>query len=470
MTGWKGADLRRRQAKVETEAPVPGRAAWWAISVLTLLYAVSLLDRQILSLLIKPIRADLHISDFQISILQGFAFALFYSIFGLPFGAAADRWSRRWIIFVGVSIWGVAACACGLAHNYPQMLLARFAMGAGEAALLPAAFSLLADYFPKRRLALALSIFAAGATIGSGLALVGGGQLIDHLPKAGASVPLLGRLAAWQIVFLLTGLPGVAFAWLALTLPKPDLSRHPQAPAPRLADLARQLGGDARFYVGHFIGFSLISMTGYGFLVWTPTYMVRKFGWSIGTVGFALAVAIAVAGSIGPILLGVLVDRLFHKGMKDAHLRVFIVTGILEALILIAAMATNSAPVFLVLATANLGLCSFTGASAAALQIVTPRPFRGQVSAAYAFCLALLGAGCGPSLVAAFTDFVYRSDAMVGWSIASTFAVCIPLSAACLWWAAAPMRRAVARQDGEDAPQHAPLGSLVDTPLSEPSA
>jgi MFS family permease len=220
-----GSIMSEKQAtssNAQHDAPFPSPAhARWAVVVLLMLSALSYLDRQVLFLMVDRVKADLRLDDFKISLLQGFAFALFYGVFGLPFGWAVDRFSRRWIIFAGITIWAVAASACGLAHTFSQLLFARFLVGVGEAALSPAAFSLLSDTFPKHRLTMAIAVFAAGTNIGSGLAFAIGGIVVGLLPEHGATVPLVGHLANWQLVFLLTGLPCLAVGWLIFTVIEP---------------------------------------------------------------------------------------------------------------------------------------------------------------------------------------------------------------------------------------------------------
>ena len=147
----------------EAEAGYPARGvAWWTVTVLTILSCLSLLDRQIMALLIPDIRRELGLSDFQMGLLQGVVFSLFYVTFGLLFGWIIDRFSRRGVVYAGVTFWSLATAACGMASNFFQLMLARFGVGAGEAALNPAAYSIISDSFPKRRLSFALSVFGAG--------------------------------------------------------------------------------------------------------------------------------------------------------------------------------------------------------------------------------------------------------------------------------------------------------------------
>ncbi len=203
---------------VERPRPV---LAWWSVAVLFLLYSFAFVDRQVLNLMVDPIRASLGISDFQLSLLQGIAFALFYTAFGIPLGLAADRLPRRRVILAGVVVWAMAASTCGLASRYWHLLLGRLGVGAGEAALSPAAYSLLADLFPKEKLTLPTSIMGIGGAVGTSLAAMLATKVIAAVPSAGITLPLLGTLQGWQIALLLSGIPGLLLAPLVLTLPEP---------------------------------------------------------------------------------------------------------------------------------------------------------------------------------------------------------------------------------------------------------
>ncbi|MFY9571890.1 MAG: MFS transporter, partial [Blastocatellia bacterium] len=211
-----------QKPQVEDE-PYPAIGyAWYVVGVLTLVYIFSFIDRQILSLLVRPIRRDLGISDFQMSLLMGFSFALFYTFFGLPLGRLADSRSRRTIIAAGFTVWSIMTAACGLARNFAHMLLLRMGVGVGEAALSPAAYSMITDYFPPRRRATAISVYSMGIYIGSGLAFIVGG-LVAGAASAQETwdLPLVGATRPWQVVFFIVGLPGVLLALLMYTVREP---------------------------------------------------------------------------------------------------------------------------------------------------------------------------------------------------------------------------------------------------------
>ena len=189
--------------------PAPARA-WVTVTILMLAYVLSFIDRQILNLLVGPIRRDLAISDTEMSLLMGFSFALFYTLCGIPLGRLADRTSRRGLIAAGVLVWSAMTAACGLARHYWHFLFARVGVGAGEAALSPAAYSLIADSFPPERRATAISVYSMGIYVGSGLAFLLGGVVIQFASAQGdMTLPLVGTIRPWQLIFLLLGVVGV---------------------------------------------------------------------------------------------------------------------------------------------------------------------------------------------------------------------------------------------------------------------
>ncbi|NJL12269.1 MAG: MFS transporter [Microscillaceae bacterium] len=176
--------------------------AWYVVVVLMIAYISSFIDRQILSLLVEDIQRDMKINDFQISLLMGISFALFYTLLGLPIGRLADRYSRRNIIMAGVFVWSLMTAACGLVRTYFQFFLARVGVGVGEAALSPAAYPLIADYFPPQRLATALSVYSMGIYIGSGLAFLVGGRVAGWAAELASAVQFLSG-SGWRLLLVL---------------------------------------------------------------------------------------------------------------------------------------------------------------------------------------------------------------------------------------------------------------------------
>ena len=184
--------------------------AWYVVIILMVCYTLSFIDRQILSLLVKPIQQDLGINDTEMGLLQGAAFGIFYTLLGLPMGWLADRISRRNLIAVGIFFWSLMTALCAVARSFGSLFFARMGVGVGEATLAPSAFSMISDYFPRERLGTALSVYSAGIFIGAGLALIVGGTVVSAVSNIPAiTMPVLGTIASWRLTFLIVGLPGV---------------------------------------------------------------------------------------------------------------------------------------------------------------------------------------------------------------------------------------------------------------------
>jgi MFS family permease len=432
--------------KPNQEEPYPPRGyAWYVVGVLTFVYIFSFIDRQILNLLVRPIRRDLGITDFQMSLLMGFSFALFYTLFGIPLGRLADSRSRRSIIAVGFAVWSVMTAGCGLARNFVQMLLLRVGVGVGEAALSPAAYSIITDYFPPKRRATAISVYSMGIYIGSGVAFIVGG-LVAGLASTQQTweLPIVGATRPWQVVFFIVGLPGVLLSLLVYTVREPvrrgiktlmtadGKTRVAKAP---MSEVVAYLKQNRRTLLCHNVGFGLLSFSSYGSSAWVPTFFVRNHGWSEAQAGQVYGWIVAIASTIGIVVGGRLADWMVERGYKDATMRV----GLIVALAwlpfgLVYPVVPNAYWAAALLVPAAFLASAPFGVSAAAIQQMMPNSMRGQASAIYLFTINLIGLGLGPSAVAAATDFVFEDDQAVRYSLVSvaTFA---HLGSATLLWA-----------------------------------
>ena len=398
--------------------------AWLAVVVLMVLYIFSYLDRTILTLLIGPIRHDLHISDTQISLLHGLAFAILYGGLGLPIGRLVDSRHRVGIISIGVLVWSVMTAACGLTRTFGQLFLTRIGVGVGEAALSPAAYSIIADYFPPEKLSRALSAYMASTFIGLALAYVVGGGLATALQGVSWRLPIVGPVWGWHIVFLLVGLPGLVLTVLIWTVREPrrrGALREAGLPV-RSAPLREVLAFVAlnwRIYSVAFIGFGLISLVFNSMTLWTPTLLVRIHGWSVGQAGMAFGPVVGVFGGGGLYVGGWLSDHRQKRGHRDACIFVAAAGSALGIIPTILTPLMPSGAGVLVMMAPALFFGNFPGGVAvSALQQITPNQMRGQVSAIYLFFLTLLGIGGGPLLVAMTTDYVFHSDLALGLSMA----------------------------------------------------
>ena len=311
----------RSESAPDVEAPYPPAGyAWYVVAVLMVVYVFSFIDRQILSLLVGPIRRDLAISDTQMSLLMGFSFALFYTFFGLPLGRLADSRSRRGLIAAGVFTWSLMTAGCGLARQYWHFLVLRLGVGVGEAALSPSAYSMIADYFPPRKLATALSVYAIGIYIGSGLAFLLGGVVVGLVSEQGTwTVPIIGAIRPWQVVFLAVGLPGVLLTLLMGTVREPIRARPAQGDARRatravpIREVWAHIRRNGRTFFCHNLGYSLLAFAGYGGAAWIPTFLQRTHGVSARDAGIWFGVIVMICGTLGIVCGGRIADWLLAR-------------------------------------------------------------------------------------------------------------------------------------------------------------
>ena len=430
------------------DTPSPAYA-WYVVAVLLLAYTLSFIDRMILSLLVGPIRADLGISDTQMSLLMGFAFAVFYSALGIPLGWLADRRGRRSLIVAGIAAWSLMTAACALARSYAGLFLVRIGVGVGEATLSPAAYSLLGDYFPREKLGRAMAVYSIGVPLGSGIALMAGSLVVKAVTEgAPVTLPLLGALAPWRLAFIWIGLPGLLVAALvALTVREPR----------RLGDAAQAARGEFTAFLrahpaalaAHFGGMSLIALVMYGAMAWIPQFLHRTYGMPVPQAGFWFGIATAGCGACGLLIGGAMADGLYRRGYKDAHLRVIRLNAVILLPLFVGMALAPTAPVALALMI--VGMLAGTihgGVAGAALQLIAPNRLRARVVALYFLVANLVGLGLGPTAIALVADGVFHDDAALRYGLAIVTAVALPLSAIILTLGLKPFARAVVAAEG----------------------
>jgi MFS family permease len=391
---------------------------WFVVAILMVAYVFSFVDRQILNLLVGPVRRDLGISDTQMSLLMGFSFAILYTVLGIPIGRLADNRSRRGLIVAGLVVWSIMTALCGTARHYWQLFLYRVGVGVGEASLSPAAYSMIADYFPPDRRATAISVYSMGIYLGTGLAFLLGGLVIRFVAAQGeVSLPLIGATRPWQLVFLILGAAGVLFS-LAFLFVREPARQGAAAEAVPLREVIGYLRTHRRTVLCHNVGFALLALCSYGSGAWIPTFFVRTHGWQMGDTGIVYGLMVMVFGSAGMLFGGLLADRWSRQGKADAAMRVGLYSG---ALALVSGLAYPAMPTGMLAALALVpsvfALGMPFGAAAAAIQDIVPNRMRGQTSAVFLFVVNLIGLGLGPTAVALITDYVFADDLALRWSL-----------------------------------------------------
>ncbi|KQT35333.1 hypothetical protein ASG29_04355 [Sphingomonas sp. Leaf412] len=417
---------------------------WYVVAVLTVAYVFSFLDRQILSLLVEPMKRDLGLTDTQISLLQGLAFALCNVLVGLPLGRLVDSRRRTSLVAAGIAFWSLATAGCGLVRSYPALLLLRMGVGAGEAVLTPAANSLIGDHFPPHKVGLPLAVYSIGIFIGGGLALVIGATIIAGALRSGPLLlPLIGEIRPWQTVFLIIGFPGLLVAGLALSLREPRRTgalHHRIAAdgtstvgAVPLRDVVAYLRTNARAFVGInlFMGFSAVA--GYGVAAWVPSMFIRRHGWSAVEIGHTYGLLLLTFGTAGVLCGGWLGDVMTRRHGAAGRLRAAVAVKLLTIPFIVAYTLIPDGRTALFPLAAAVFLPTFlNGLSPAILQQMVPNQMRGTAISISLLVINLLGLGLGPTLIALLNDRVFHDPAAIHHSILIVSIAMVTLSLLCL--------------------------------------
>ncbi|QRY77817.1 MFS transporter [Pseudomonas sp. PDNC002] len=405
------------------ELPSRGRANY-ALGILLLAYVFSIMDRQVLSLLVGPIQQSLHVNDSWMGLLHGFTFAAFYSLAGLPIARLIDRGNRRLVITVGIGLWCMATAASGLSTEFWHLLLARVGVAVGEAVLLPGAVSLISDLFPAEKRGRALGVFGAGGPVGVGAGLLATGLVLGYFNAHPLTLPLIGPLAPWQATLMSIGLPGMLVLLLMFGVPEPRLDREMsntqaiKAPSIPLRDVAQFLRANRRTFVAILIGMGCYNAAVYGGGAWVPTYLVREFGWSYAKAGTVMGLVMCVSSPLGVLGASWLGEFWRRRGVVNGNLRVAILASTLLPLCATPLLLAPNAPLaipFLALSAA-LWVCLF-GIGPALIVEIAPAPMRGQFIALFTGVLNLVGVGVGPLSIGLITDYALADPAAIRYSI-----------------------------------------------------
>ncbi len=431
--------------RVSPVGPAHGRVwpsplrAWFAAGVFALTAVLSYTDRQILSLLVDPIRATLHISDTQISLVQGLAFALIYSFAGLPLGRVADIWPRRRTILIGLLLWTLATTACGISQSFGALFASRVFVGIGEAALAPAVISMLTDYFPPERRGIAIGFFLMGMVIGGGAALsIGGGLLQAADNGAFAALPLLGAMAPWRVTLVVLGFSGIAMAAVILAVrepPRPGRSSGESAQSWPLRQVIAAFAQRRDVLLPLYLAMALMSIGDFGLLSWTPALLSRRFGMDPGHIGVQIGAISIVAAVLGVAGGGVLSDRAVIRNGIRGRLVFTTIAALFAATGTVIGFANSPDTILFCFGVWTLLSTANGVAAIVAVQDIVTTEMRGISVALNSFGNILFGLGAGATLPALLTDYVFDDPKAVGLSLTAVVAPAW-LVAVVLYWKA----------------------------------
>lgn len=421
----------------------------YAIGLLFLIYVFNFIDRQIVTILAEPIKRDLGIADWQLGLMTGTAFAIFYCTLGIPIARLAERHNRPWIIGMSLAAWSGFTALCGLAQNFWQLVLARIGVGIGEAGCTPPAHSLIADYTPREQRASAMAVYSMGNPVGALIGVVTGGLVADAF--------------GWRTAFVLVGLPGIALAVVAvLTLVEPRVKRAAaaardagDASQASFADVMRVLWRKRTFWYMAF-AVSIVAFVGYGHAPFGASFFLRVHGAEIeqlaaqfglgpiGFVGLSLGLILGVAAGVGVFLGGIIADRYGARDLR-AYMGIPAIAVLASVPIYTGALLMPTfLPILPILALNSILVSLWQGPVYATVQNIAPVHMRATAASIFLFIANLIGLGLGPLAVGAASDilagpFGLGSAEGVRWALIGSQFLAIP-AFVCFWLARRTIR------------------------------
>jgi len=397
---------------------------WYCHILLTFGFILSTVDRHIAAVVAVPMKTALGLSDTQLGLVQGFAFALCYATAAIPIAWLIDRGNRVRIIAICVGVWSVGTAISGMASGFATLLFGRTVTAVSEAGYSPGALSLISDFFARRNVAKATALYMLAPSIGLGLSLICGGLLLGHFERSGGlSIPIIGTFAPWQSVFIAAGIPGLVLAALMVfTIGEPPRrtlrnDRKTDTKAEQsLADVARSL---APFLVPYVLGCTLILLVMFSLAAWSSTFFVRAFNMSASDASSALGPAVLIGGILGPVIASMLVARPAEDRIIERMTRIAVGAGLVTAGTVLLLNWVESRLAATILVT----ICIMSSSTVAPMvvsptQIMVPNRLRGRTQAISSFVFTIVAGGIGPTLIGVTTDQLFRDEARLGSSIA----------------------------------------------------
>jgi|TARA_B100000131_G_scaffold4609_1_gene4712 MFS family permease len=421
--------------------------AWFFTSILLFAYIISFIDRQMINYLVVPIKEDMGLTDFEISFIQGWGFVLAYIIFSIPFGRIVDKVNRVRVLIGGIIIWSVATAACGFSKNSWQLVLSRSGVGAGEAALTPASWSIISDLFPVEKRSFPMSIYLMGPYIGQGLSLLFGAQILRIYNEP---VTLFESIIVqpWQIIFLIIAVPGIILGLFMFSLKDPERKEGltgDREENESIREVFSYIIKNIGAYMPLLIGSAFIIVLLYGLQSWVPTFLHRIHGWEHTRIGDQYGLVALFAGSLG-VISGPVFERYLTKLNYNPPIIILCIITSIALTILgpITFLSLSSDIVLIGIFITSFFITFPLALFATSLQNITPNQYRGVVSGLYVFTVNIVGYGLGPMVVAFFTDKVFKSEMAIDLSMATMFLICGPISFFIFYFGRKPFARALA--------------------------
>ncbi len=413
--------------------------------MLTFALILAFADRGLLSILVDPVKRDLHLTDLQMSYLLGFSFSAVYSIAALPLGYLVDRINRRSLIAVCIVTWSVMTGYACFADSFGQLFVARMGLGVAEAALAPAAFSMIRDSFSLTQRARAFAVLNSAHLVGGGCSLLVGGALLGFASGGGLNAyPFLQHLHPWQFVLIAVGAMGLPFG-LAFFLSVREPARPPLssgASPPTFGDAGRFIRTKKEILIPLWLGYAMFTLAQGGLTAWVP--MVAHRGWNIPipAVGKTLGPLMIVVAPLGSLFMGWLMDRLSARGQRNATVRTCALAMGLAALVALSQLLITDVKIaMLVYAIQVFLFASFTVATSASLAQITPAPLSGKLQAVTGLASSLVGLALGPTVVAWVSENLFSGSNALHSGLVVTAAAAAAAGAVCYGVVASKMRK-----------------------------
>src|SRR5665213_1027277 len=456
-----------RSSTAKAEGYPSAGLAWYALICLLLCYFMYFVDRNILTLLVAPVRRDLGINDSQMGILQGYSFSFLNGVMAIPLGWYADRKSRRNVLVFGLVFWGLSTVASGFTTNFTQLLFARMGLGVGEAALMPAAFSLISDYFPKAQRGRAVGVFGIGGFGGIGLSyLIGGAVLATFRGVDMVALPIVGTISLWHAAFIVVG-----FVTLILAVVTAFIREPPRHDSPKQAVETGE--PFFRYFKQHWVSFAMV-MGGYiclgfcaiGWFAWLPTYFIREFKMAPIAAGVQVGTVTTISGVLGAVAGGYIADWMMRHGLRGGKLMTLTMMFIVWIPCALGLLFSNDLNlsllcVFVFTFMDGIGFMQYGNV----IQEMFPPHLRARSIAAWGICSSALSYGLGPLVFGLATDYVFGASGLrYAISLASLPVILLGLSLS--WFGRKPYDRA--RLAG-DPTVSVDIDWLAERPLAVPA-